>query len=435
MVSSLLSVLTLVVVGLGAEARLEAVLTAQARLRAATTADELVDEYMREGQAGLKDSIAPRLHEGEHRMRYALINHEGRLILGDDALCGTLVDCLDLKSRPTGQDLSSLVVQRELEADGLALYVIDDVPYIRDVRSILQQAFWYAVAATVLTGGGIGYFLSRHILRQLGSMTLTAEAIISGDLSRRIAATGTTDEFDGLRRTLNRMLDRITDLLRNVQQVSTDIAHDLRTPLSRLRHRLERAQTTAQGGHRPEVIDAAIGELDVVLETFSALLRIAQIESGNRRSEFRRQDLSRILDDVAETYQTVAEENGRQMTASIAPGLTVVGDRELLTQLLCNLVENALTHTPDGTRVNFHASAGEETTRIIVADNGPGIDEGDLPFVFRRFYRGERSRSSPGTGLGLSVVTAIVELHGGVIELENNCPGLTAAVTLPREAE
>ena len=438
LVASCLFFIILLGAGSWVEGRLVGSLTAQAKSRAQQTADELVDEFVREGLEGLKESISPRLHGGERRLRYALAGRDGRIIVGDDDLCRLIKACVpgprSEGSAPSNSGVEPVVISRRLDAGNgtFSVLVVDSLAFVQDIRSIVAQSFWYAVAAAVLAGAVSGYLLSRYLLAQVGAINVAAEAIVSGDLTRRISTGGTGDEFEEMRRTLNRMLGKITDLVRNVHQVSTDIAHDLRTPLSRLRHKLEAAGSdTVTPEQLRETLDAAVHDLDLVLETFSALLRIAQIESGERRAAFRVLDLSEILTDVAETYEAVAEEGGHRLEARIPPGLSLVGDRELLVQMWSNVIENALVHTPLGSRIEVEGHQEGSSLTIVIRDDGPGISATDRPFLFRRFYRGERSRSTPGTGLGLSLVAAIAELHGGTVALDDANPGLRLTIRLP----
>jgi signal transduction histidine kinase len=228
------------------------------------------------------------------------------------------------------------------------------------------------------------------------------------------------------------MLDRIAGLMENLRQVSNDIAHDLRTPLSRLRQDLEEAQKRdLTPADFKRVIEGAVAEADVLLETFAALLRIAQIEAGTRRSAFRSVDLSDVLRTVAEAYAPAVEESGRTLRAETTADMQVTGDRGLLSQLLVNLVENALHHTPPGTTIAVRLSRQSEGVVAEVADDGPGIPADERAKVFRRFYRLERSRTTVGSGLGLSTVAAIAELHHAGIELFDNEPGLRVVIRFP----
>jgi hypothetical protein len=240
------------------------------------------------------------------------------------------------------------------------------------------------------------------------------------------------DEFDQLAVTLNRMLDRIEGLLENLRQVSSDVAHDLRTPLARLRTRLEQgALQSAQGADTRPVIEASIRQVDEVLSLFSAILRIAEVESGQPRRSFAPVDLSSLVTDLAESYAPAVHDGGRTLLWSVEPGLTLDGDRELLAQAIVNLVENAQRHTPKGTIVRLTSVGFDGKVSVQVEDNGPGVPNADLHRVVRRFARLESSRNTSGYGLGLNLVSAVAALHGGRLVLKNAGPGLTATIELP----
>jgi signal transduction histidine kinase len=259
-------------------------------------------------------------------------------------------------------------------------------------------------------------------------MTGTAEAIIEGDLGRRIPVGGSGDDLDRLAATFNRMLDRISALMDSLRQVSNDIAHDLRTPLTRLRQKLEVARSQGQPADRAEAVEGALQDVDAILETFSALLRIAQIEGGARRAAFRPLDLSALARNVVEAFAPSAEDAGQSLRFEGGAPVFVDGDGELLTQMLVNLVENALRHAGPSAQVLVHVrattdEAGAQAT-VSVIDDGPGVPEEERERLFDRFYRLERSRSTPGSGLGLALVAAIARLHGGLVSLCNAHPGL-----------
>jgi signal transduction histidine kinase len=315
---------------------------------------------------------------------------------------------------------------------GFRLAVGEDLEQVGELEDTFLGILASALGIVLVLGIGGGLLLSAAFLRRVDMITRTADAIIDGDLSRRIERTGSGDDFDHLSATLNAMLDRIAGLMENLRQVSSDIAHDLRTPLSRLRQDLEEAQKRElTAADLKRVIEGAVAEADLLLETFSALLRIAQIEAGTRRAAFRPVDLSDVLRTVVEAYAPAVEESGRTLRTEIADGVQVNGDRGLLSQLFVNLVENALHHTPEGTTITLRLSREPGGTLAEVADTGPGIPAEERAKVFRRFYRLERSRTTPGSGLGLSTVAAIVELHHAAIELLDNAPGLRAVIRFP----
>ena len=316
---------------------------------------------------------------------------------------------------------------------GLLLAVGDDLNRVHEVEEAVATAFLWTVGLAALLGIGGGVLLSRAFLARVDAISRTAEAIIGGDLTRRVPVRGTGDDLDRLAGTLNRMLDRIGVLMESLHQVSSDVAHDLRTPLSRLYQRLEHARTHARSVPDYEAaVDGALREAEGLLDTFSALLRIAQVEGSSPRAGFGRVDLSAVADAIADAYRPDAEEAGHLLAADVAPGLVIHGDQELLTQAAANLVENALRHTPPGTRINVKLSGVPGTGACLaVEDDGPGVEGGDLPRLVHRFYRGERSRTTPGNGLGLSLVAAVADLHGATLHIRNAVPGLRVSLLFP----
>ncbi len=317
--------------------------------------------------------------------------------------------------------------------NGLLLAVGDDLGHVTEVEEAVATAFVWTVGLAALLGIGGGMLLSRAFLARVDAISRTAEAIIGGDLARRVPVRGTGDDLDRLAGTLNRMLDRIGALMESLHQVSSDVAHDLRTPLSRLYQRLEHARTHARtAGDYEAAVDDALEEAEGLLDTFAALLRIAQVEGASPRAGFGRVDLSAVAEAIADAYRPDAEEAGHVLAATVLPGVTVHGDQELLTQAAANLVENALRHTPPGTRISLHLSATPAAGACLaVEDDGPGVTGDDLPRLVHRFYRGERSRTTPGNGLGLSLVAAVADLHGAKLHLRNAGPGLWVSMTFP----
>ena len=309
--------------------------------------------------------------------------------------------------------------------NGVRLAIGSDREQIEEVKAAIFDGFVSAFGAVVALGIVGGIALSLALLKRVEAIRRTAEAIIAGDLSQRVPVRGTGDDLDRLSQTLNRMLDRISELMESLRQVSADIAHDMKTPLARLRQRLESAQTHALPTDRHNAtIEGAIASIDDILATFGALLRIAQIEAGTRRSGFREFDLSDAFATVVDAFAPAAEDAGKRLDAKIKPAIRFSGDRELLTQMLANLVENAIRHTPAGTRIEV--SLGSDHERIIgtVTDNGPGVPPEERQRIFQRFYRSEHSWSTPGSGLGLSLVKAVADLHGIALDALDAEPGL-----------
>ena len=319
-----------------------------------------------------------------------------------------------------------------LDGSGMLLAVGDDLARIDDVEEALTTALLWIVGLAALLGIGGGVLLSRAFLARVDAISRTAEAIIAGDLGQRIPLRGTGDDLDRLAGTLNRMLDRIAALMTSLHHVGSDVAHDLRTPLSRLYQRLDDARRHARSVPAYEAaVDGAVAEAEGLLETFSALLRIAQVEGASPRAGFHQVDLSAVAEDVADAYRPDAELAGHTLVASVAPGVGVLGDRELLTQAAANLVENALRHTPPGTRIDLTVVLTAAGPCLSVCDDGPGVAAADLPHLVERFYRADRSRSTPGNGLGLSLVAAVADLHDAKLLLQCGLPGLCAAVQFP----
>ena len=317
---------------------------------------------------------------------------------------------------------------RALVADlpgGVRLAVGDDLSRIDDVQETVLTAFGWVAALVAALGVGGGALLSLGFLRRLDAITRTAEAIIAGDLGQRISLRGSGDDLDRLAATLNHMLDRIAALMESLRQVSNDIAHDLRTPLSRLSQELNAARAKAgSAAEYEQAVDRAIAEAEGILETFGALLRIAQIEAGSRRAGFREVDLSEVARTVIEVFEPVVEDQLHYLRAAIAPIPPVHGDRELLVQALVNLIENALRHTPPGCTITVSAAPAEGAAELAVSDDGPGVPEGERGRILNRFYRRETSRTTPGSGLGLSLVAAVAELHRAELLVEDAGPGL-----------
>jgi signal transduction histidine kinase len=321
-------------------------------------------------------------------------------------------------------------------ADGTYLAVGRDMHPVYRMQRLLVRGFAVCLVLTIALALGGGLLTTSSVLRRIEAINGASREVEAGALDRRIPISpGPRDEFAELAFHLNRMLDRIQTLLTDLQQVTNDIAHDLRTPLSRLRHRLELARLgPADPEAHERAIDRAIEDTDGILATFASLLRIAQIEAGTRRAGFTEIDLSGLAQGLLETYEPVAEDAGRHLSGRIAPGILVQGDRQLMTQMIVNLIENALQHTPEGSTIAMTLDPGAQGPTLVVADNGPGIPETMRESVFKRFIRLDRSRSTPGSGLGLSLVAAIAELHGITVTLGDNEPGLRVILPFPAAA-
>jgi len=302
----------------------------------------------------------------------------------------------------------------------------------------------YFLGLGFLTLGGLlaGFAVSRVALKRVETINVAARSIMAGDMSRRIAVSGIGDEFDMLAVNLNAMLERIEALMGGLREVSDNIAHDLKTPLTRLRNSAEAAlRETGEKAYR-EGLEHTIEKADELIKTFNSLLLVARLEAGVLDENAERFDVGRVVEDVAELYEPVADERGMGLSYKVDAGAFVTGNRQLVVQAVANLIENAIKYSGrpaagcgSGTAITVDLSDGAESVAISVADNGPGIAPEDRERVLKRFVRLEKSRTEPGTGLGLSLVQAVARLHGGSVRLEDNAPGLRVVLTLPKRAE
>lgn len=292
-------------------------------------------------------------------------------------------------------------------------------------RAIMAIAMALGIFFTVIMGLIWGNVMSVKLLARLENVNRASREIIAGAMSRRIPLSGSGDEFDRLAENLNDMLDRIGELLTTVRQVSDNIAHDLRSPLTRLRSRLELALLEQPDPvTQRQAMEEAIDQAESIIATFNALLTIAQAESAAARGGFENLDLTVLVRDAAELYEPLAEDKDIVVTVEVEDGLTVMGNRHLLSQAVANLLDNAVKYTPEGGAIRVEAKRTADGVSMSVADSGPGIPEEERENVLRRFYRLDASRNTPGSGLGLSLVAAVARLHGARLELSDNAPGL-----------
>ncbi len=315
---------------------------------------------------------------------------------------------------------------------GFRLLVGRDVRGRVELRRLLTNALFSSLL--VVVGLGVaGALVIRNLFRRMvAEVSRTADAIAGGDLSPRVRRTGSGDEFDRMAESINTMLERIARLMDGVRQVSNAIAHDLRTPITRARARLEDAALHARtDGELRAGVERAVADLDGITAVFHALMRIAEIEVGSRRSAFADVDLGPLLADLAELYGAVAEEHGLSLLLEVPDTLAILGDRDLLQQAVANLLDNAIKFSPEGGVVTLSAQRTDRQVRLSVADQGPGIPEADRPRATERFFRGEAARSTPGSGLGLALVQAVALLHEGALQLDDARPGLRASLVLP----
>jgi signal transduction histidine kinase len=319
-----------------------------------------------------------------------------------------------------------------------------DVEAQTELAEKIKRTFLWGFGALAIAALIAGLAIGRSVLRRVETINATTRSIMAGDLSRRVPVTGSDDELDELSSNLNGMLDRIEQLMSGLREVSDNIAHDLKTPLNRLRNSAEAALRDPRGADAyREGLEAAIEKADDLIKTFNALLLIARLEAGVVEESAEMFDLGHLVHDVAELYEPVAEEAGLTLTIDSADGIEIRANRQLVGQAVANLVDNAIKYSakvvvtaggaghPKETTVSVNVTTRGDTAEISVADRGLGIDSKDRDRALRRFVRLEKSRTQPGTGLGLSLVAAVARLHNGTVRLEDNDPGLRVVVTLP----
>ena len=404
----------------------------------------LQERYRSAGVGGLTQAIVeraqrPRLSD----MLYLLATPSGQALAGNMTAWpeqvrredGWLLFAIERRWQ-TGETERSEARARSFELpQGLLLLVGRDNRERVSLRRFMLEALAWSMAGIVLLGIAGGLLLSRRVLSRIDAVARVAEEIRRGDVSSRVALSGTGDEFDRLAETLNRMLDEIERLVASIRGVTVNIAHDLKSPLARLRGRLEMTlRADAPAAERSAAIEQAIEEADGLIATFNALLSIAEAQSGRSNAEMTELDLAALVEDASDLYEPLAEERGVRLEIRAQPGACVAGNRQLLFQALANLIDNALKYAPSGGAVRVWAGRSGDGPELGVADQGPGIPEADRVRVLEPFVRLDQSRGTPGSGLGLSLVDAIARLHGAVLRLEDNGPGLKARLVFTRAA-
>ncbi len=401
----------------------------------------LAEQYHNLGLRGLYEAVNGRSQRGGQAL-YVLTDRTHRVVAGNldswphiASAPGNFVE-FDYERRINGTIQTSRARGRLFAlADNFSLLVAQDVHERYLTQRMFTTTLPWTMALILLLGLLGGALMSRNMLQRLDSINRTSGEIIAGDLSRRVPVGGNKDEFDLLAENLNRMLDRIERLMKGLREVTDSVAHDLRTPLNRLRQRLEQSQARlAASGSDTGEIERAIADTDQLINTFNALLLIAETDAGTARGTMMPFDLVSVAADVAELYEPLAEEKGIKL--SLLPGgdVTIEGKRSLIAQALANLVDNGIKYTPPGGRVTIRCAATATGVELAVADSGPGIPPEDRMRVVERFVRLEASRNSPGTGLGLSLVAAVAHFHEAQLLLEDNAPGLRAILRFPRSA-
>ena len=399
----------------------------------------LREQYQRLGVLGLSDVITGRVAQHGSGL-YLLQSPGGSLLAGnladlptDAKLIGNFVE-FDYQRHVQGEEVTKTARgQAFILSGGFRLLVARDVSERKLMSRLFTTTLPWSVGLMLFFGLAGGALLSRNMLRRLDSINRTSAEIMAGDFSRRVPLSGSHDEFDALAENLNRMLERTERLMKGMREVVDSVAHDLRTPLNRLRNRLEDTQRRlSPESPYLEDIDAAIAETDRLIGTFNALLLIAEADSGMTRGATTTIELSAVVADVADLYAPLAEEKNIVLETAPSGVLGVEGNRSLIGQALANLIDNAIKYTPAGGHITVSAGETPEGVDLTVADNGPGIPVADRTRVLERFVRLEKSRNSPGTGLGLSLVAAVARMHGAALTLGDNAPGLKATISFPR---
>ena len=410
----------------------------------------LDQHYRQAGLEGLRGAVAQRSETPANSL-YLLANAEGVHIAGNlKAVSQSLWNSNGQVEFFYRRSFDNEVQKRYAFAivfrltNGYRLVVGRDIEDQRQFGNVVRSAFLWALVGMTIVGLGGGVFIGRNLLRRIETMTETTRQIMQGDLSERIPLTESGDEFDRLAISLNMMLKRIEELVAGFKEVSDNIAHDLRTPLNRLRNRIEAALNEPGGSETyKEALQSTIEEADDLIKTFDALLSIARLEAGAAQRTDENFNLTTVVTDVVELYEPVAEERGLTIKW-LANGQTFVkGKRELIAQAIANIIDNAIKYgasaqPQSGDTANegivVSLVSKNKVTEIVVADNGPGILPEDRDRVFKRFVRLEASRSMPGSGLGLSLAAAVAQLHGGHLSLSDNEPGLKVTLAIPASA-
>jgi len=320
--------------------------------------------------------------------------------------------------------------------NGSVLLVGRDIEERRRFAALIRRTLYFALGFTILLGLVGGLLMSRNFLHRIDSITAASRSIMAGDLSQRVPVSGSGDELDQLSVSLNQMLDQIERLMAGMKEISSNVAHDLRTPLTRLRSRVEAALRTGEPAAQKAALEKTIEEADSLLATFNALLSIARTEAGQVLEALKPVDLRELVTDLAELFAPMAEELGGSLELSANDTVMVKADRQLLAQALSNLLDNALKYgvAPgrNSPEIALSLKHSADEAIIAVADRGPGIPDKDRGRVTERFVRLDRARTLPGSGLGLSLAQAIARLHNGKLLLKDNAPGLLVELVLPR---
>jgi signal transduction histidine kinase len=404
----------------------------------------LADQYRGQGLPGLRDAINRHVAL-DHKLLFMLADPNGAYIAGNlrSPSISALPDnsWIDFSTQsadgnaPLGHEVHAFNVQLPQDYQ---LLVGQDVEELNQFRNMVREALYWGLGLSILMGLGGGFVMSRNFLRRVDAITATTREIMDGNLAGRMPVSGSGDELDRLAQSLNDMLSQIEKLMQGMREVSSNVAHDLKTPLTRLRARIEAALRQNSKGDYRAALQQTLVDSESLLSTFNALLSITQLESGQQRATLEVLDAKEIVDDVVELYTPLAEENHGTLTSETALNLRVKAKRELLAQVLINLIDNAIKYGAGSDNAAHIAVTGRKQDQhvvLCVSDQGHGIPESDRGRVVDRFVRLDESRSKPGNGLGLSLVASVANLLNGKLILTDNQPGLRAELWLPEIAQ
>jgi signal transduction histidine kinase len=400
----------------------------------------LRNTYDADGQSGLVAAIEQRMTHGRPQMVYLLVDGSFKPIAGNLAQWPTALkgsqEWSEFHANPENSEENGAQklfrARPEDLSNGLRLLVGADVSDAARFTNQIRAAYALAILFLFVLATVASVSVTRRTVGRIESINATTKAIIESGLGKRIPVRRSQDEWDRLAQNLNSMLQRIEDLMAEVKQVSDNVAHDLRTPLTRLRGRLERAGAEMKTPDQVRsLITGAVADLDDVLRMFASLMRISQIETANQGQPRRLVNVGEVAAQVAELFDAAAETKGGRVEAVNKRPILISADRDLLFDALANLVDNAIKHGRCGGQVTISSEQRETEVLVAVADDGPGIPADEHEHVFKRFYRLEQSRSKPGNGLGLSLVAAVARLHGARLTLSDNAPGLCVRLHFP----
>jgi signal transduction histidine kinase len=407
----------------------------------------LTELFETEGMDRLAETVRQRTQDGLHEGRcYLLVSPAGETLAGN------------LFEWPAGDAVSvdAKVHRVWIEDDNIAGHVYEDDAYVPAIARAFPEGTRVLLAAGVEQAAALheiteflievlgvsvvlalilSVILGRVILARMDTISRTAGDIMAGDLSQRVPVSGHNDEFDALAARLNTMLDRIQQLIKGIREVTDNVAHDLRSPLSRLRNRLEVTllEPRSESEYR-QAISAGIEDTEGLIKTFNAMLGIAQAEAGNHRTQWGRVDLNRLAADLTDLYQPAARHKGQKLELTSGSSAAITGSRELLAQAIGNLLDNSIKYTTTGGRIRLQVRASDAVAEVSVSDSGPGIPASERDRVLARFVRLDGSRHTPGNGLGLSLVQAVARLHKAELTLGDAGPGLVVSLRFPRHA-